>query len=77
MTTSAIAGAAALGLDDPGVVAVIQSMSRAHFYKLMTACTDHKSWQDVYHVPWDGKVIYLKFTADRLAEFRILSLKER
>ena len=43
----------------------------------MTSYADHRQWQDVYHVPWDGRVIHLKFTDDRLTDFRILSLKER
>ena len=47
------------------------------FYKSMTALMDHRTWQDVYHVPADGLVLYVKFQADVVTEFRLMSFKER
>lgn len=76
-TTSARLSAAALGFDAAGVVRVVASAERQHFYKSMTSYDDHRRWQDVYHVPVDGLLIYLKFTDDILTEFRVLSFKER
>lgn len=52
-------------------------MQRRHFYKSMTAYADHRSWQDVYHVPSAVGVLYVKFTADLVAEFLLLSFKEK
>lgn len=76
-TWVAIRGAAALGLGTPEIVAVIQTMERAHFYKSMSSHADHRVWQDVYHVPSSAGMLYVKFTADVVTEFLLLSFKER
>ena len=76
-TVTATRSAQALGFTPAGVVEVIQGMKRADFYKSMTALADHMSWQDVYHVPWQGRVLYVNFTDDALTEFRLLSFKEK
>ena len=47
------------------------------FYKSMTTLADYGTWQDVYHVPADGLVLYVKFQADVVTEFRVMSFKER
>lgn len=51
-------------------------MDRRHFYKSMTPYADHQEWQDVYHVPAASMLVYLKFRADAITEFKVLSLKE-
>jgi motility quorum-sensing regulator/GCU-specific mRNA interferase toxin len=56
-------------------VATIQTMQRAHFYKSMTS--DHRIWQDVHHVPSEAGTLYVKFTADVVTEFLLLSFKEK
>ena len=53
------------------------SMQRAHFYKSMTSYGDHRVWQDVYHVPSEAGTLYVKFTADVVTEFLLLSFKEK
>ena len=57
------------------IVATIQTMQRAHFYKSMTSYGDHRVWQDVYHVPSEAGALYVKFTADVVTEFLLLSLR--
>jgi motility quorum-sensing regulator/GCU-specific mRNA interferase toxin len=52
-------------------------MQRAHFYKSMTSHGDHRIWQDVYHVPSEAGTLYVKFTADVVTEFLLLSFKEK
>ena len=52
-------------------------MTRNHFYKSMTSHHDHRKWQDVYHVPSGGMVLYVKFTDDVVSAFTVLSFKER
>ena len=52
-------------------------MQRKHFYKSMTSYGDHRIWQDVYHVPSVVGTLYVKFTADVVTEFVLLSFKER
>ena len=76
MTRTAHDCALALGLSLDDVVQIIQSVKRAHFYKSMTAFGNHRVWQDVYHVPWQGLTLYLKVTVDELGRL-ILSLKEK
>jgi motility quorum-sensing regulator / GCU-specific mRNA interferase toxin len=77
VTTTALRGASALGINRQGIVDTIQMMRRSHFYKSMTSHADWRIWQDVYHVPVEGCEVYLKFTADAVTEFKLLSFKEK
>ena len=76
VTGTALRSAAALGFGRSEIVDTIQIMRREHFYKSMTAHADHRLWQDVYHVPSPVGVLYVKFTADVVTEFLLLSFKE-
>ncbi|MBF0262797.1 MAG: type II toxin-antitoxin system MqsR family toxin [Magnetococcales bacterium] len=77
VTGTALRTAASMGCGRAEIVETIQTMERGQFVKSMTTHADHRAWQDVYHVPRGGKVVYLKFTADVVTEFRLLSFKER
>lgn len=77
VTGTALQSAAALGFGRREIVATLQTMRRSHFYKSMTAYADHRTWQDVYHVPSEAGLLYVKFTADTVTEFLLLSFKEK
>ena len=77
MTTSALRDAVGLGFDRAAVAAVIGAMERRMFVKSMTTYADHRVWQDVYNVPVADLVLYVKFQADVVTEFRVISFKER
>jgi motility quorum-sensing regulator / GCU-specific mRNA interferase toxin len=77
ITTSALRDATALGFDRVGIVETIQSIERQMFVKSMTTYADHRLWQDVYHVPGRDLVLYVKFQADVVTEFTVLSFKEK
>ncbi len=77
VTRTALRDAQGLGFTLAGMVDVVQGIKAAHFYKSMTALHDPSAWQDVYHVPWGGLVLYVKFTGERLTGFLLLSFKER
>jgi motility quorum-sensing regulator/GCU-specific mRNA interferase toxin len=77
VTTSATQSASGLGFGRAEIVATIQTMDRTQFYKSMTSYADHRVWQDVYHVPSAAGVLYVKFTADVVTEFLLLSFKEK
>ena len=77
VTGTAIRTAAALGFGRREIVATIQTMQRSQFHKSMTAYADHRIWQDVYYVPSPVGTLYVKFTADAVSEFLLLSFKER
>lgn len=77
VTGTALQSAAALGFGRREIVATLQTMRRSHFYKSMTAYADHRTWQDVYHVPSEAGLLYVKFTADVVTEFLLLSFKEK
>lgn len=66
-----------MGYDRQDIAEVIRSVTRTMFYKSMTTFADNRLWQDVYHVPSRGLVIYLKFQADTVAEFTVMSFKEK
>ena len=59
-TESALAGAAALGLDFADVVNITSNLQSADFYKSMTSYYDHRQWQDVYRPSTTAGEIYLK-----------------
>ena len=77
MTSSALRDAIALGFDRAGVVETIAGIERRMFYKSMTTFADHRVWQDVYHVPARGLRLYVKFQADVVTEFTVMSFKEK
>lgn len=77
VTIVATRTAAALGFGRADIVATVQTMQRAQFHKSMTAHADHRVWQDVYHVPSPAGTLYVKFTADAVTEFALLSFKEK
>ncbi len=77
VTSTAVRSAAALGFGRAEIVATIQTMQRGHFHKSMTAYANHGLWQDVYHVPSPAGMLYVKFTADAITEFLLLSFKEK
>jgi motility quorum-sensing regulator/GCU-specific mRNA interferase toxin len=58
-------------------VETIVGIDRRMFVKSMTTLTDHPVWQDVYHVPPRGLTLYVKFQADVVTEFRVMSFKEK
>jgi len=77
MTTSALRDATALGFDRGGIVETIIGIERRMFFKSMTTFADHRVWQDVYHVPARGLTLYVKFQADVITEFTVMSFKEK
>lgn len=79
ITTTALRDATALGYDRAAIVSTIGGVERSMFYKSMTTNADHRVWQDVYHVPASGDdmVLYVKFQADVITEFRVMSFKEK
>jgi motility quorum-sensing regulator/GCU-specific mRNA interferase toxin len=76
MTRTAQDNAFALGLLLADVVKIVQSMTREQFYKSMTSLGDHRIWQDVYHVPFESLVLYVKFTTDAQG-YLVISFKEK
>lgn len=77
ITTNAFRDAIALGFDRPGIVTTIKNMDRTMFLKSMTTFADHRLWQDVYHVPAGELILYVKFQADVVTEFRVMAFKEK
>jgi motility quorum-sensing regulator/GCU-specific mRNA interferase toxin len=51
-------------------------MTREQFCKSKTSLGDHRTWQDVYHVPFENTVLYVKFTTDEGGHL-VLSFKEK
>ncbi len=77
ITSTAIQDAFALGFGKKEILATLQTMTQAHFHKSMTSHVDHRIWQDVYYVPSEVGFLYIKFTADTVTLFKLLSFKEK
>ena len=76
ITKTALTCAETIGLTLQDVVDIIQAITRGHFYKSMTSLASSAIWQDVYHVPREGIVLYVKFTTD-VEGYLIISFKEK
>lgn len=77
ITSSALRDALALGFNRHAIAATIATIEGRMFYKSMTTLADHRVWQDVYHVPTDDMMLYVKFQADVVTEFTVMSFKEK
>jgi motility quorum-sensing regulator/GCU-specific mRNA interferase toxin len=77
VTVVATRTAASIGFGRAEIAATIRIMRRSQLYKSMTSHADHRMWQDVYHVPSPAGTLYVKFTADAVTEFVLLSFKEK
>lgn len=78
ITTSALRDATALGFDRAGIAKIVRSTKPGMFYKSMTTHADHRVWQDVYHVSLEeGLTLYLKFQANVVTKFDVVSFKEK
>lgn len=73
-TGSALAGAAALGVDFDGMIGIIMALTPQDFYKSMTTHADHRIWQDVYRPRTAVGEVYLKLTV--IDDVLIVSFKE-
>ncbi|MBI5506735.1 MAG: type II toxin-antitoxin system MqsR family toxin [Deltaproteobacteria bacterium] len=73
-TVSALAGAAALELDLPGIVAVLEALTARDFHKSMTTHGDHTIWRDIYRRITAAGRVYLKLTV--IDDVLIVSFKE-
>ena len=73
-THAARAGADALELDYPGMLAVVTALTPSDFYKSMTTHADHTIWQDVYRPSTPAGDVYLKLTV--IDDVLIVSFKE-
>ena len=73
-TFTALAGAASLGFDFPGMLAVVETLTMQDFYKSMTTYADHRAWHDVYRPRTDAGEVYLKLTI--VEGLLIVSFKE-
>ena len=75
-TATAAFNAAAMGLSEDQAIAAVMSITRAMFYKSMTANNDSRKWQDVYHVPCpNGRIAYVKLTLQ--AGVVVIQFKEK
>jgi motility quorum-sensing regulator/GCU-specific mRNA interferase toxin len=75
-TASSFKGAQELGMSRIDMVKAVQSLKLKDFYKAMTTYDNHKVWQDVYRLKFDGKQIYIKFSVKQNGDFLLLSFKE-
>lgn len=74
VTSSALAGAASLGLGFSDVVAVVGALTAKDFYKSMTTHADHTIWQDVYRPTTAIGKVYVKLTV--FDDVLVVSFKE-
>ena len=74
ITLSAQQGIRLAGMAMGDALDVVRGLTRADFYKSMTTHKDHRVWQDVYHVKWGGKGLYVKF--QQADEYFVVSFKE-
>ncbi|HEY4036615.1 MAG TPA: type II toxin-antitoxin system MqsR family toxin [Ktedonobacteraceae bacterium] len=74
ITTSALAGADALGLNAKEIVSIVMALTLKDFYKSMTSHNNHREWQDVYRPTTHVGIVYVKLIV--VNDVLILSFKE-
>jgi len=77
ITGTAFRNAQELGFSREDIINTIQSLKPTNFYKSMTSNADHRIWQDVYHVKFNGIMLYVKFTKTPNGDAFLLSFKEK
>lgn len=60
ITDAARIGAAGLECLEPEILDGVRSLCPEHFYKSMESEQLDGYWQDVYHLPFAGSLVYLK-----------------
>lgn len=78
ITVQAARTAAALGFDEDDIYECVRNLECSHLDKSMPA--EHGKyrglWQDVYHVEFERKWLYVKLQMDGDDWFRVISFKE-
>ena len=72
---SASDGAIAMGMNDNDIVKAVLQLGSANFYKSMQSTKIASLWQDVYHLSYMGKTIYIKL--QMTANAVVISFKEK
>lgn len=75
ITMSASNGAIEMGMSDSDIVRAVLQLKDSHFYKSMPSDKMPSLWQDVYHLGFCGKMIYIKLQIS--ANAVIISFKEK
>ncbi|MPQ68833.1 MULTISPECIES: type II toxin-antitoxin system MqsR family toxin [Pseudomonas] len=75
-TLSARDGGRKMGFTLADMLQIIKSLERRMLYKSMTTYADHRIWQDVYHYPLPGKLIYIKVSYRPAGGPPVISFKE-
>ena len=78
ITTSALAGADALGLDFDEIISIVMALTPNDFYKSMTSYNNYKEWQDVYRPTTYVDEVYIEVYLKVIVvnDVLILSFKE-
>ena len=76
-TSTARAGALAVGFQAADVLVTVAQITPAMFYKSMASEKRPGLMQDVYHVPSRVGLLYVKFTDDGMCAFMLLSFKSK
>lgn len=75
ITMSASDGAIEMGMNDVDIVKAVLQLSTADFYKSMQSTKITSLWQDVYHLSYMSKTIYIKL--QMTANAVVISFKEK
>ena len=77
ITGTAFNSAQQMGFSREDIVKAIQELKPSDFYKSMTSRTEHRIWQDVYHLDFQKTELYIKFTVRPDGNFLLISFKEK
>jgi motility quorum-sensing regulator/GCU-specific mRNA interferase toxin len=66
-----------LGVNLREMQEIVFELQKVMLYKSMTTYTDHRIWQDVYHINSHGMEIYIKVTYCSGGSPPVISFKEK
>lgn len=77
VSQTALDGGRALGFNYSRIIEAVLSLQRADFYKTMPSAQVPGTWQDVYHLEYDGASLYVKLQIDVRGEAVVIQFKEK
>lgn len=75
ITSSALQGAFTIGLDEDDIITAVLGLECGDLYKTMQSIAVPGLWQDVYHIRYNGYLLYIKLQISISAI--VISFKEK
>jgi hypothetical protein len=77
LTVAATNGAGAMGFSNEQIIEAVLQLTPIHFYKTMESEQVLGLWQDVYHLPFRNKEVYIKLQMGHNGRAYVVQFKRK